>query len=274
LYLLDTSALRNLSKKILQAHTFYTSSFCVWELVCHLDEVPFDQSKGQLMKAKRTRILDDPRAPVETLLLPHDRELQRRVSDEELVTKMLHQLDKSESLQEFYKSDFRDSNGSFRQVSGLAARARNTLVAREQEYLRLVQQIINALKTGQTKIATDEEYHNAILSLLEGDIVKLQKRGATHKRLRDIVTKSYYIHWSYIVHRTVGYFKRGKTKLDGNDFEDAEICRHLWLDTPYCLVTADKEQKRAIEKTITLINRLNIPGFPTTLRVIDANALR
>jgi hypothetical protein len=160
-----------------------------------------------------------------------------------------------------------------RHVSGIAQRTQTELDAREKAYLKLAENIIHALKTGQTKIATDEEHHEAILSLLEGDISDLQQKGATDQRLREILTNSSYIYWACIVHRTVEYFQRGKTNLDGNDYEDAEICRHLWLDTPYCLVTADNDQKTAIEKTIALINRLDIPGFQTTLRVIDAKAL-
>ena len=225
------------------------------------------------MKAQYTTVLDDPRAPVELPLLPHDRKLRKRVSDEELVARILDKLDRAASLQDLYKSGFRDSKGQVRQVSGIAQRTQTELDAREKAYLKFVENIINGLKTGQTKIATDEEHHEAILSLLEGDIIDLQQKGATDQRLSEILTNSYYIYWSCIVHRTVEYFQRGKTNLDGNDYEDAEICRHFWLDTPYCLVTADHEQKTAIEKTIALINRLDISGFQTTLRVIDAKAL-
>jgi hypothetical protein len=83
-YLLDTSALRALLGKILEEHTFYTSPYCFWELLTHLDEGQVTRTKGQLMKLRFTHILDDPRAAIETPLLVHDAQLQDRVSDEEL----------------------------------------------------------------------------------------------------------------------------------------------------------------------------------------------
>lgn len=270
-YLLDTSALRGLGAAILQKHTFYTSPYCFWELLTHLDEGEFAYRKNQLMKVRFTRVLDDPRADIEAPLLIHDTQLQERVSDEELITYTLAALQDSESLERLYLALIKDSKGNLRDVADVAARARKELEEREQRYIGFVQQIINALQHGQLKIGNDEEYHGAILSLLEGDVIKLKQRGAIDKSLRERLINNYYIYWSYIVHRALDYFKRGKTKIMANDFEDGEICKHLALDTSYCLVTADKGQKEVLERTISLVNRRNETQFYTTLHVIDLN---
>ena len=63
------------------------------------------------MKAQYTNVLDDPRAPVKIPLLPHDRKLRKRVSDEELVARILYKLDRAASLQDLYKSGFRIQRG-------------------------------------------------------------------------------------------------------------------------------------------------------------------
>ena len=62
-------------------------------------------------------------------------------------------------------------------------------------------------------------------------------------------------------------------RLHSNDFEDGQICLHLKLDTPYCLVTADNGLKEALEKTISLLTRLMDINLHTTLQVIAATAL-
>jgi hypothetical protein len=273
MYLLDTSALRALPGKILRNDTFFTPPYCVWELLTHLDGKDFAQRKGQLMKARFTHILNDPRAAIETPLLPHDTRLQRRVSDEELIRLALAALNDSDSLDRFYRSMIRDSNGEFHQVSGCVARTQEALAEAEREYMRDFQQIVSALRSGDVKLNSDMEQHGAILSLLNGDVIKLQRRGATDHDLRDKLLNSNYMYWSYVVHRALAHFRSGKTKLESNDYEDGQICRHLALDTSYCLVTADKGLKDALDKSIALVNRLDETKLRTEVRVMDVGLL-
>lgn len=274
LYLLDTSALRALPGKLLEEGTFYASPYCVWELLTHLDEKDFARCKGRLLKARFTHVLDDPRAAVETPLLPHDTKLRKRVSDEELIGHILAALNDSDSLEEFYRSIIRDSNGEFRQVADCAATARKVLSEAEQRYTEFFQQIIGAFRSGDVKLTDDKDYLGAILGLLEGDVVKLQRRGATDDGLRDKLLSSYYFYCSYVFHRALTYFRSGKTKPERNDYEDGQICTHLALDTSYCLVTADKGLKDALEKSITLVERFDDPKLHTSVQVVDAGSLR
>lgn len=274
LYLLDTSALRALPGKLLEEGAFYASPYCVWELLTHLDEKDFARCKGRLLKARFTHVLDDPRAAVETPLLPHDTKLQKRVSDGELIGHILAALNDSHSLERFYRSPIRDSNGELRQVAYSAANARNVLAEAERRYTEFIQQIVGAFRSGHVNLNDDKDHYGAILGLLEGDVIKLQRRGATDDGLSDKLLSSYYFYCSYVFHRALAYFRSGKTKPESNDFEDAEICRHLALDTSYCLVTADKGLKDTLEKSIALVERLDDPKLRTSVRVVDAGSLR
>ncbi len=158
-YILDTSALRALPGKILEEHTFYTSPYCFWELLTHLDEGQFTRRKGQLMKLRFTHILDDPRAAIETPLLIYDARLQDRVSDEELITTALTALQDSDSLERFYSSYIKDSRGHLRQVSDCAAGAQKALEEAEKKYAEFIQNIIGAFLSGQVKLENDLEHH-------------------------------------------------------------------------------------------------------------------
>jgi len=268
-YLLDTSAFCALPSRILQEHTFYASPYCFWELLTHLDEGSFDQYKGQLMKFKYAHILNDPRAEIEVPLLIDDNQLQDRVSDEELIAAALAALQDSNSLDMFYSSYVEDSKGNLHQVSECAANVRKALGEAEQKHTEFVENIMNVFRTGQVKLETYSDYHQAILQLLEGEMIKLQQRGAVDKDLRNKLTNNSYIYYSYVFHRALAYFRKGKTKLDVNDFEDSQVCLHLRLDTPYCLVTADKGLKEALDKTSALLNQLNELDTHTDLRVLD-----
>jgi hypothetical protein len=268
-YLLDTSAFRALPSRILQEHTFYASPYCFWELLTHLDERSFDRHKGQLMKFKYAHILNDPRAEIEVPLLIDDNQLQDRVSDEELIAAALAALQDSNSLDMFYSSYVEDSKGNLHQVSECAANVRKALGEAEQKHTEFVENIMNVFRTGQVKLETNSDYHQAILQLLEGEMIKLQQRGAVDKDLRNKLTNNSYIYYSYVFHRALAYFRKGKTKLDVNDFEDSQVCLHLRLDTSYCLVTADKGLKQALAKTSALLNQLNELDTHTDLRVLD-----
>lgn len=55
----------------------------------------------------------------------------------------------------------------------------------------------------------------------------------------DEFVRASYVYASCLVHRSAALAQSG-AHPDGNDFEDAEICRHLWIGGNAVLVTADK----------------------------------
>jgi hypothetical protein len=113
-YLLDTSAFRALSAAQLEAasqeSSLLVSPFCFWELLTHLeDSGQFARVKGNLMKFRHIRVLDDPRAWVErSVVLPSD-PVHENVPDDELVYATLAALRDSDSVADFYQKYVRDA---------------------------------------------------------------------------------------------------------------------------------------------------------------------
>jgi hypothetical protein len=278
-YLLDTSVFIKLPGTALSGRDFYASPYCFWESLTHLDEEPFDhldeelfaRRKGQLMKFKYVRILNDPRAEIEIPLLIEDRELQNRVSDEEVIEATLAALQASSTIEAFYSSYIQDSKGNVRQVSDCAANAGKILDEAEHRYIEFIKNIVNVFRSGQLNVQTDFDRHQAILQLLEGEVIKLRACGALDTRLREKLITDTYIYYSYVLHQALIYFKNGKKNFEKkkNDYEDGQICLHLKLDTPYCLVTADTELSQAVCETIALLGRLNNSQLRTTVRVAN-----
>ncbi len=279
-YLLDTSALRALSGEVIQnfsnqhAHLF-VSPYCFWEILCHLDEHEnFVYFRTQLTKFKYVKVLDDPYATFYTPFLPNEPELQERVSDDDIIYPMLAALQSSDCLKTFYAAYIRDSKARIRQISDCAARARKTLDNHEANYTHFINEIIKALDSGQLELETEEDRHQRILELIEGEVIKLKEKGASDIKLREKVIENSYIYCSYIFHRALKYFRSGTTTIDQNDYEDSKVCLHLKLQTPYCLVTNDKGMRVALVETISLLKRLNQPHFFTTLQVKSIESIQ
>lgn len=280
-YLLDTSAFRSLPGWVLQnlsgqGQSFFASPYCFWEITSHLDELErFDYyKKTQLMKFRYVQVLNDPQAELETPLFVEDRDLQERASDSDLIEAALAALHAASSLDAFYSTHIEDSNGRLHQVSGCVQRLRRALETREERHIDLINDIIEAFGSGQVDLETDTSRHQAILDLVEGWVIQLKQRGASVVGLRERLINGTYIYWAYIFHRALQYFEKGYSNFDRNDYEDGQICLHLRLDTPFCLVTADRAMREALEKTVALLNRLNNPQICTTLQVSDVECLR
>jgi hypothetical protein len=279
-YLLDTSAFRSLPGWVLQnlsgqGQSFFASPYCFWEIISHLNEPgQFDYYKGNLMKFRYVQVLNDPQAELETPLLVEDRDLQERVPDSDLIEAALAALHESSSLDAFYSTYIEDSNGRPHQVSGCVQRLGRALETRKERHIDLINDIIEAFGSGQVDLETDTSRHQAILDLVEGWVIQLGQRGASVVGLRERLINGTYIYWAYIFHRALQYFEKGKSDVDPNDYEDGQICLHLRLDTPFCLVTGDIDMREALEETVALLHKLKDPQIRTTLRVSDVGSLR
>jgi len=252
----------------------HASPYSFWEIVSHLDETQrFDYFKTLLMKFNYLQILDDPHAEMDKELLIEDRAVQRRVPDGELIRPILGVLQGSDSLQSFYSAyTVRDSRGDSRQIRECAIRTRETLEEREGEYTRFVQKIIDALGHEELARIRDRAHHQLILDLIIGEVEKFKRRGVSGAGdpFTEKVISNTYIYYAYIFHRALSYLTRVGSKLDVNDYEDANICLHLRLDTPYCIITNDRGMRDALCQTIALLNEMKIE---TTLSVANVDAI-
>ena len=278
LYLLDTSAFRAISNKVLEALCdqglcLYTSPYVFWELLSHLDEGNFDRCKGLLMKFKYVEVLDDPQAEIETRLIPENLRLQERVPDPDLILATLGALQASDSLSSFYSSYIRDSRDRLRQISGCAAEVRKELEEKENKYVDYITNIIKAFSSGSVRVGTDKDHHRAVLALVNGHVINMIERGASEDGLLEQVVNDTYIYHSHVFQNALRYFRTGAMNLPGNDYEDGCICLHLKLNVPYHLVTNDGNLSVSLNETIALIKGLNDPYFKTELKVYDASYL-
>jgi hypothetical protein len=268
-YLLDTSALRGLSYSDLQlladrGVNLYASPYSYWELICHLDEPGrFKNKKAQLMKFQYTEILDDPQATFWNALSFTDRQ---RLLANSIVEASLAALRAASSLEEFYSSYIRDREGNVRKLSQYALRVSGTLLHYEKEYVEFVNRIIGRLSAYKKDLNDPQNQRGLILGMVEGEIVKLVRRGALRATLREDIINNTFIHYAYIFYQSLKYFQEGKTKVHVNDFEDANICRHLRVDTPFHLITNDKGMYEAIGQVISLAQNVE-PKIQTSLQV-------
>ncbi len=225
------------------------------------------------MKFKHVRILDDPYATVQILLLREDPELQNRAPDDELIYAFLAALRASTSLEELYSARIEDSKSRQYEVSDCVARGRDVRNKEQDRYVEFVESILKLIESGQVRYATNKDRHEAILSLVEGWVRGFQQRGVSDTELRERITTDIYVYFSYAFHRALDYFKR-KAKSDPNDYGDAALCLHLKLNTPYCAVVRDKDFRAILTETSLLLSNLNQPRFRTTLQVIDVTGIQ
>jgi hypothetical protein len=244
-----------------------------WELLCHLDEGNFDRNKGILMKFIYVKVLNDPKAEIETRLIPRDVKLKEHVPDTDIILATLGALQASDSLSTFYSSYIRDSRDRTRQISGCAAEVRQQLKEREDRYVDYITNIIKALSSGSVRVGTDEDHHRAVLALVNGHVISMIERGASEDGLLEQLVNDTYIYHSCVFHNALRYFRTGATSIPPNDFEDTCICLHLKLNVSNRVVTNDRNLNTYLNETIALINRLNDPLFKTELKVYDTTYL-
>jgi hypothetical protein len=177
------------------------------------------------------------------------------------------------SVEEFYSSYIRDREGYVRKLSQYALRVSDTLLHYEKEYVEFVNKIIGRLLGYERDLNDPQNQRDLILSMVEGEIVKLVRRGALWATLREDTINNTFIHYAYIFYRSLKYFQEGKTKVDVNDFEDANICRHLRVDTPFHLITDDKGMYEAINQVRYLTQNVE-PKIQTSLQVSYLSTLQ
>jgi len=251
MFLLDTSAMRALSHTDLQSLVRKGISLCgspyaCWELLCHLDEEGiFSKQKAELLKFQYLNILDDPQIIIESSLsVVHE----NRVSDVDLIMACLAALQKSNSLDEFYSSYIRDPKGGYREISDLSERARILLGGLETDYVDFVSRLVTHF--GNSPDARDISTHpHLIFSMVTGEIGKLKLPNTLPIVPREDAVRCFWIYCGYIFYRSICYVEKGGP-VPKNDYEDANICKHLRTDTQLQLVTDDDGTIEALTSLI------------------------
>jgi hypothetical protein len=158
-YLLDTSAFRALSAAQLEAASqeasLMVSPFCFWEPLTHLeDNGQFGLVRGNLMKFRHVRVLDDPRAWVERSVVLLSDEVHERLQDNELIYATLAALRDSDSVADFYQKYIRDGRNQVREISDCVSRVSALLTAEEQRFKHFVKKIMAGVRGGLVRLTT------------------------------------------------------------------------------------------------------------------------
>lgn len=276
-YLFDTSAVRGASKKVIASlydkEVLCVSSESFWEILTHLEE-DFGFWRNELLKLRFFKILDDPHAYLDKIFLPNNSQLQNRSPDYDIIYKMICNLWNAKSIDSFYSANITDSKGYLRETKDCVPRAQETLLSHEKIYVGFIAEIIEGIRKGKVEIPnSNEDYHHKVMSLIEGKIKQYKKRKTSHKNLRVEVTNKFYIFFSYALNSALKYYnsKTDIKDIDKNDYEDASICLHLELNTPFCLVAEDGNMRKTLLKTTSSLKNLDYPKFKTSLTVKRLN---
>jgi len=273
-YLLDTSAFRALASdtlvRLAAERPLLVSPFCFWEILSHLDEPDqFRRVKGNLMKFRHVRVLDDPEA-ISLAELGATSLLGARVSDDDLIYACLAALQESDSPSSFSSKHIRDSQGNVRTLSECVARANDLLRAQEERFLRFVRQIVDSVKAGTSTLGTPWDLHRATVSLANGwHIARCGQPLNEDVRVLRVL----YVYFAFVVFCARDYLAPSRVNGDLNDYEDARLCQHVRLDVPCMIVSADGRQRGRLKEIFTLLETVAVPQLEHAHQVLAAKDL-
>jgi len=267
MYILDTSAVRGISRVKLEAAKKSLdpaiSPLTFYELLCHLDEVDGDKTfarqKGHVMKCQIPRILHDPFAyHVITVGAVHVAN-PSRFEDPGIITQLMEKLGEAKSLDEFYSATVSYSDGTNAKCRDVVARVRKVLDAEEKKYIKhlgairseLLAIYSNCASTGITPQELGEYLAASLKTMIAG---YRDKDGISDDCLEIKVVSSMYMHLGYDAVRTAKYLQVAHTqgctfKPDPNDCEDSYIAIYLELFNRDVLVTEDLGSRNALNVT-------------------------
>jgi predicted nucleic acid-binding protein len=267
MYILDTSALRGISRSTLEEakrnHDLAISPLTFYELLCHLDEdgkgMSFARQRGNVMKCQVPRILYDPFAHHAIDVGAEHVTNPSRFEDPDMIAQLLKNLDSAQSLEAFYATTATYPDGQKGDCRDISARAREVLDVEQNRYVQHLGEIKRWLvkispSCASVGIPSQEmaEYINLLLrKMAEG---YKDECGIMDESLLMKVYSSIYMHIGYKLFRTVHYMRTahdsGNTFTPNpNDCEDSYIIMHLALFSHNVLVTDDKGTLDALGDT-------------------------
>lgn len=276
MYILDTSALRGISKKDLENaannHAVSISTISILEMASHLSDssnpLSFSKSRGNFLKCKIPTVLNDPFWAIsQKINLPAN---STRKEDKEILLKLLDVVEESETLEALSKKTLTFPDGNIASCDSVGARISQILAEEENCYfcqiLKQARKIaLDPSKNGQHKLVANDLFSSQISftkSLINDDSML---------RARSFCATAIYT--GYILSRLYFYANKRarnteKITIDKNDCEDAYICLHLDISNNEILVTDDKGTISAIKNTIQLLNAV-LPNKISEDKVIN-----
>lgn len=249
-FLLDTSAVRSIPGRTLESLaptcTLEMPSYAAWELLSHLDEPRmFARAKGQVMKCRHLRVLEDPRAAFDVELGIPSPALKGKPPDPGLVRLMIRMLDDSSSLEEFYHLQFRDHQHLQRGVDGLAASIRRVLAEEEATCGTFFHGIADHLRAHPITDGDHARAARAVIAVVDGFIILAEKAAGGRDLTEEVFDRRYFAS-AYAIARAM-LMKRTNRAFDENDARDLKMVMHLRLSDDVTFVTGDGGLKAAVD---------------------------
>ncbi|AFE05588.1 hypothetical protein COCOR_04038 [Corallococcus coralloides DSM 2259] len=267
-YILDTSAIRSLSSKLLEAGKnkgidIASSPISFTELFRHLGgdgekKIGFE-TLGQILKLRHTRILPDSYSRTVKTFAPTTDATDEVARFVESTLEMLSYATLPSGMEE---TQARVRGGLLEAAAG----ARELHQEQKASFLQMVHHIANYLShlysLDEIKRLPDELFIAASSGpILRSSWERTGRDGASSEaEIRTWIENSYFS-TSYIISRTRDYMlKAGASAsslpIDPNDSEDAGICAHLSLTARSILVTGDLGTVRAVQEASDRLTRL------------------
>ena len=295
LYILDTSALRSLSREalrtaVLAGHDVAVGVMVVYEVFRHLDDgngdpAAFDLCKAELMKARELQILPAAGAvqaeAVGAAHLAHPGQFKEPASLKELLDTLFLCC----SLKDFSSRWIWVTSGQLRQVEDFARRAREGFAKRQLEFREQLERLRSLLaEIGIRKAELRElgtaQYWDYMKATLMG-ISTPRGAGVDEGELLRRLFCSSYLHFAYLLWRLRLYIlnvgEKQPLNISPNDMADAEASWYVNLRKPHRLVVDDKGMSGTLAEAFRRLDANQWPGVvpeKPLARVIDSEQFR
>lgn len=291
-YILDTSAIRSLGKRVLACGrirpSLVISPVTAYELFSHLEdpaergepeETRFARNRGLVLLAEGLKVLRDPFAELGENAGAEEFVNPTRFEEAGAVSEAIRMLASSSTLEEFYRAEVRLSNDSVGSFADLGRSISATLNRAEQEFESRVHKHDRILKShvtfDQLNRVTPEQLHAVIEQGVRGMAETMGVDVDREQEKFNTVRAAYYPHLGYLVARTIEYsIRAGPSRsptVDKNDYEDGLICCHLTLATDRVLVAVDSAIRSSLHRAFAAARAA---GFEPACRTLSVEAFK
>ncbi len=279
-YLLDTSAIRALKASDLDrcsgSATLLASPFAFWELATHLAEPgQFGRIKANLMKFKSLALLNEPTSVAgQRVGLRQSQSGAEDVEASDVIYAALAALCESDSIDEFYRYQIRDANGTMRAVDECVERIQEMLIEAERNFATFVGGVAKLIRSRDIVIAGAAGYHGGTLDLTNGWWLQVKERTDGSEEAYHNVIRQGYFFYSYVMHRALEYAHCAREVPDANDLEDAKLLLHISLDDDITVVTSDSGLLRCVRAGLETLRTVDQKWYATRASICDTAEFR
>jgi hypothetical protein len=279
MYILDTSALRSISKANLEKgcakYDVRISTITALELASHLNDTSetkqFLLNKVNFLKCKFPTLLHDPFWEFSKRIDALAQTNPTRQDDMPILIELIRVMDGVYTLDELSNQYLSYPGGEKVSCENIGATISAMLAEEENSYVSHVNYLASKLKLDTQNNGSHTLTADNLLQILISCADETAGRDNSNLRAKTFFAIALYS--GYVISRLYGYvnkrqFGEESLSIEKNDCEDAYICLHLDLDRDDILVTNDKGTLAALRQTLSLLTSC-LPAEINQLRAIN-----